>query len=78
MLPGPRIFRSRWSAVIWAAGMVWFALTVVPFSSNHPHSAAVAAGSAGRSSAGGGGSGSDDQEARDAAKAVNALESISG
>lgn len=22
---GPRIFRSRWSALLWAAGIIWFA-----------------------------------------------------
>lgn len=25
MLPGPRLFRSRWAALLWAAGIVWAA-----------------------------------------------------
>jgi len=25
MLPGPRIFRSRWAALLWAGGIVWLA-----------------------------------------------------
>ena len=28
MLPGPRLFRSRWAAVLWAAGMLWLAVDV--------------------------------------------------
>jgi hypothetical protein len=28
MLPNPRLFRSRWSALIWAAGIVWLAVNV--------------------------------------------------
>ena len=28
MLPGPRLFRSRWTAVLWAAGMLWLAVDV--------------------------------------------------
>ncbi len=28
MLFGPRLFRSRWTAVLWAAGMLWFAVDV--------------------------------------------------
>jgi hypothetical protein len=25
MLPSSRIFRSRWAALLWAGGMLWFA-----------------------------------------------------
>jgi len=28
MLPTPRLFRSRWAALWWAAGIVWFAIEV--------------------------------------------------
>ncbi|MFW2853045.1 hypothetical protein ACM61V_14150 [Sphingomonas sp. TX0543] len=28
MLPSPRIFRSRWAALLWAGGIVWFAIDV--------------------------------------------------
>jgi hypothetical protein len=28
MLPNSRLFRSRWTALIWAAGIVWLALNV--------------------------------------------------
>ncbi|WP_375397966.1 hypothetical protein [uncultured Sphingomonas sp.] len=28
MLPSPRIFRSRWSALFWAGGILWFAYDV--------------------------------------------------
>jgi len=28
MLPGPRIFRSRWAALLWAGGVLWFAYDV--------------------------------------------------
>ncbi|WP_210359363.1 hypothetical protein [Sphingomonas beigongshangi] len=23
MIPGPRLFRSRWAALLWAAGLLW-------------------------------------------------------
>lgn len=26
MLPSPRIFRSRWAALLWAGGIVWAAV----------------------------------------------------
>jgi len=28
MLPSPRIFRSRWAALLWAGGIVWLAYDV--------------------------------------------------
>ena len=28
MLPGPRLFRSRWTAVLWAGGILWLAIDV--------------------------------------------------
>lgn len=28
MLPSPRIFRSRWFALLWAGGIIWFAIDV--------------------------------------------------
>lgn len=28
MLPNPRIFRSRWAALLWAGGILWFAYDV--------------------------------------------------
>jgi hypothetical protein len=28
MLPGPRLFRNRWMAVLWAAGILWVAIDI--------------------------------------------------
>ena len=28
MLPNPRLFRSRWAALLWAGGVLWFAYDV--------------------------------------------------
>ena len=28
MIPGPRLFRSRWAALLWAGGILWFAYDV--------------------------------------------------
>ena len=28
MLPSPRLFRSRWTAAIWAGGIIWMAVDV--------------------------------------------------
>ncbi|MBN8841135.1 MAG: hypothetical protein J0I25_13145 [Sphingomonadales bacterium] len=28
MMPTPRLFRSRWAALWWAVGIVWFAIEV--------------------------------------------------
>ncbi|UZK65607.1 hypothetical protein [Sphingomonas sp. M1-B02] len=38
MLPGrpSRIFRSRWAALLWAAGILWTAITVIGFGSSTP------------------------------------------
>ncbi|WEK43521.1 MAG: hypothetical protein P0Y64_01420 [Candidatus Sphingomonas colombiensis] len=38
MLPSPRIFRSRWFALLWAGGIIWFAIDVA--SSAQPDAAA--------------------------------------
>ena len=35
MIPGPKVFRSRWSALFWAAGIVWFALDVAGSAPHH-------------------------------------------
>ena len=32
-----RIFRSRWAALLWAAGVLWTAVEVVGFGSNVGH-----------------------------------------
>lgn len=34
MLPSPRIFRSRWFALLWAAGIIWFAIDVASSAPN--------------------------------------------
>jgi hypothetical protein len=39
MWPNSSVFRSRWMALFWAAGIVWFAVDVAG-SSPAPHSAA--------------------------------------
>lgn len=28
MLPSPRIFRSRWAALVWAGGVLWAAVEI--------------------------------------------------
>ena len=43
MLPGPRLFRSRWAAVLWAAGMLWLAIDVAGIGGGSPRSAPGAA-----------------------------------
>ena len=43
MLPNPRIFRSRWAALLWAGGILWFAYDV---SGSTPSGEANANGSA--------------------------------
>ncbi|WP_425230551.1 hypothetical protein [Sphingomonas sp.] len=37
-MPGPRLFRSRWAALLWAAGIVWFAYD---FTATAPHATAA-------------------------------------
>jgi hypothetical protein len=39
MLPSPRVFRSRWAAVFWAAGIIWLAYDVAQNGGEHPKSA---------------------------------------
>ncbi len=39
MLPSPRIFRSRWMALLWAGGILWLAYDVA---GSAPHDAATA------------------------------------
>jgi len=34
MIPSPRIFRSRWAALLWAGGILWFAYDVSGSASN--------------------------------------------
>jgi len=34
MLPTPRIFRSRWAALLWAGGIVWAAIDYAGSASN--------------------------------------------
>lgn len=34
MLPTPRIFRSRWAALLWAGGIVWAAVDYAGSASN--------------------------------------------
>ncbi len=43
MLPNPRLFRSRWAALLWAGGILWFAYDVA---SSAPRTRADAAASA--------------------------------
>ncbi len=31
-----RIFRSRWAALLWAAGVIWTAVTFIGFGSSKP------------------------------------------
>ena len=31
-MPYAKLFRSRWAALLWAAGMLWFAVDVAGFS----------------------------------------------
>lgn len=35
MLPSPRIFRSRWAALIWAGGIVWAAVDIAGSAPRH-------------------------------------------
>jgi hypothetical protein len=69
MLPNSRVFRSRWSALLWAAGIIWFAVDVAGTGGHHPHAKGAA------STAEASDTSADDQGTRDA---INALESIKG
>jgi hypothetical protein len=68
MLPGPRLFRSRWTAVLWGAGMLWFAYDVADFGG--PKNAAPGAAATDATSIP-----VDDSDARNT---IHALESING
>jgi hypothetical protein len=37
-----RIFRSRWTALLWAAGVLWTAVTFIGFGDKESHQAAAA------------------------------------
>lgn len=42
MLPTPRLFRSRWAALLWAGGILWFAYDVAGSGSGTADGNAVA------------------------------------
>ena len=46
MLPSPRIFRSRWFALLWAGGIIWFAIDVAGSTSGKAPDNAAATNSA--------------------------------
>ena len=46
MLPSPRLFRSRWSALLWAGGIVWMAIDVADSAPTPAPSAPALPGSA--------------------------------
>ena len=35
MLPSPRIFRSRWAALLWAGGIIWAAVDYAGSAPDH-------------------------------------------
>lgn len=39
MLPGPRLFRSRYAALLWAGGILWTAVEVATSQAPAPHTA---------------------------------------
>lgn len=41
MLPNPRVFRSRWSALFWAAGIIWLAIDVAGVGGGPKHAGAT-------------------------------------
>lgn len=45
MLPTSRIFRSRWSALIWAGGVIWIAIDVANSAGPAPPANSAAAAS---------------------------------
>ena len=69
MLPGPRLFRSRWMAAFWAAGILWFAYDVAQDNGGKPRSAT------GNSATDATGTAVDDSDARNT---ISALDSIKG
>ena len=69
MLPGPRLFRSRWMAAFWAAGILWLAYDVAQDNGAKPHSAT------GNSATDVTGTAVDDSDARNT---ISALDSIKG
>lgn len=44
MLPSPKIFRSRWFALLWAGGIIWFAIDVAGSAPSGPANNTAAAG----------------------------------
>lgn len=43
MLPSPRIFRSRWFALLWAAGIIWMAVDIAGSASGEGQESGAAA-----------------------------------
>ena len=69
MLPSPRVFRSRWAAVFWAAGVVWLAYGIAQGGGEQPHPAAA------KTTTDATGTPVDDSDTRNA---ISALDSING
>ncbi len=69
MLPSPRLFRSRWWALLWAAGICWTAIDVADDNSPPPPAGNGADGGA----ADGGG---EDGGGGDVARAAAALNGV--
>lgn len=64
-MPYRKLFRSRWAALLWAAGILWTAVDVVGFA---PHARSAAAASADRTDATG-----TDVDAADLATLANVM-----
>jgi len=45
-VPYAKLFRSRWAALLWAAGILWFAVDVAGYAPAHKDPAANASASA--------------------------------
>jgi hypothetical protein len=69
MLPSSRLFRSRWAAVLWAAGILWVAYDVAQDNGGKPRPAT------GNSATDVTGTAVDDSDARNT---ISALDSIKG
>ena len=65
MWPNSRVFRSRWAALIWAAGMVWLAIDVAGVGGGAKHAGATTNDATGVSV--------DDSDTRNA---LNAFDSV--
>ena len=68
MLPSPRLFRSRWAAVLWAAGILWLAFDVSQNGGEQPHKAGAATTTNDVT-----GTPVDDSDTRDAVSALDAI-----